>query len=276
MLRKPRIALIGAGRMGGAMLRGWAAAGGFAPDGSIMVIDPHLRDSVTELVANHKGRVASAANREMFSKLEILILAVKPQRFEDTAKTLAPLLPKNVLILSVIAGISLNRLENSFGPGAHVRAMPNTAAEIGQSISVLCPNNKVSPDGLQRAEQILAAIGQVETIDDERLMDVVTAVSGSGPAYFFLLAEALAAAGHSEGLPEALAAKLASQTMIGAGALLQSRDQSPRELRGEVTSPGGTTAAALDVMIGNGAFAEIMRNAVSAAARRSTLLRNSD
>ncbi|PHR62021.1 MAG: pyrroline-5-carboxylate reductase [Robiginitomaculum sp.] len=276
MLRKPRTALIGAGRMGSAMLRGWAAAAGFAPDGSIMVIDPHLRDSVTELVVNHKGRVANAANQEMFSKLETLILAVKPQRFEETAKTLAPLLPKDVLILSVIAGISLNRLENSFGPGPHVRAMPNTAAEIGQSISVLCPNDKVSPDALQRAEQILAAIGQVETIDDERLMDVVTAVSGSGPAYFFLLAEALAAAGQSEGLPEELAAKLASQTMIGAGALLQSRGQSPRELRGEVTSPGGTTAAALDVMIGNGAFAEIMRNAISAAARRSIKLRNSD
>jgi pyrroline-5-carboxylate reductase len=133
----------------------------------------------------------------------------------------------------------------------------------------------VNTKHIDKVEKLLGAVGSLEHLEDERLMDAVTAVSGSGPAYFFLLVEALAAAGQAEGLPEELARKLASETLIGSGALFESRQQTPSSVRADVTSSGGTTAAALDVMMGNGAFAEMIRNAVSAATRRSVHLRNS-
>ncbi len=268
MLKKPRLALLGAGRMGGALLRGWADHGGFEPAGSVLVIDPKEPTEMIELLQQNNARFCMQPDRDLLSKLDVLVLAIKPQLFDVVAKDIAAVLPKNVCILSVIAGISLERIADVFGPGSHARAMPNTAAEVGKSISVLCCNAQVGTEEKQRISQLLQAVGEVEEIEDERLLDVVTAVSGSGPAYFFLLAEVLAAAGQAEGLSPALAEKLARQTMIGAGALLQGRTQSPMELRAEVTSPGGTTAAALDVMMGNGAFADMMRTAVSAAARR--------
>ncbi|VAV88571.1 Pyrroline-5-carboxylate reductase [hydrothermal vent metagenome] len=274
MLKKPRLALIGGGRMGGALLRGWAKAGCFEPSGSVMVVDPHLTDPVQALVKQNAGRTKTTASKETFSKLEVLILAVKPQMFEQIASDIASILPKNVMIISVIAGISLKRMQAVFGAGPHVRAMPNTAAEIGKSISVLCTNAAVSEPQKTRVTQLLEAVGKVQWLEEEKLMDVVTAVSGSGPAYFFLLVEVLAAAGQAEGLDEELAQKLARETLIGSAALLDRPGQKAAALRAGVTSPGGTTAAALDVMMGNGAFAEMMRNAVSAATRRGTKLRN--
>jgi pyrroline-5-carboxylate reductase len=275
MFLKPRTLLMGAGRMGGAILRGWAQAGQFEPAGSVMVVDPREQDDIAQLVKDNFARSRQQVDQETLTKLETLVLAIKPQKFEEVAAELAPILPENVLIVSVVAGISLARLEAAFGAGPHVRAMPNTAAEVGQSISVFCKNDQVEAGHIDRVCAMLQAIGLVEELDDERLMDAVTAVSGSGPAYFFLLVEVLAAAGQTEGLSEELARKLARQTMIGASALLEQRAQSPSELRAEVTSPNGTTAAALDVMMGNGAFAEMLRNAVSAATRRGTQLRNS-
>lgn len=275
MLRKPRTALVGAGRMGGALLRGWVRGGGFEPAGSVLVIDSHINDPMRDLVQVNAGRVADVVDEAILTKLETLVLAVKPQKFEEVAKTLSPNLPKNVLIISVVAGISLSVMENKFGAGAHIRAMPNTAAEVGKSVTVFSPNDLVKPVHLQRVDKLLGAVGHLEMLDDERLMDAVTAVSGSGPAYFYLLVEALAAAGQTEGLSEELAQKLACETLIGSAALLATRQQPAAELRAEVTSAGGTTAAALDVMMGNGAFAEMIRNAVSAATRRGIHLRNS-
>jgi len=274
MLRKPRTALIGAGRMGAALLRGWGAVHSFEPAGSVLVVDPNLSERVEDMVKHNSARSSATTDKDMLAKLETLVLAIKPQKFEEIAQTLAPILPKKVLIISVIAGVSLQRIEHYFGPGPHVRAMPNTAAEVGKSISVICANKHVSTAHTQRVFELLEAVGQVEQLDDERLMDVVTAVSGSGLAYFFLLVEVLAAAGQAEGLPKDLAQKLAKETLVGSGALMDQLDQSPADLRSGVTSPGGTTAAALDVMMGNGAFAEMMRNAVSAATRRGGQLRN--
>jgi len=273
MLRKPRTVLIGAGRMGGSLLRGWANANCFEPAGSVLVVDPNCSEGIQKLIGNNSARHTDAIKPEVFTKLETLILAVKPQKFEEVAKSIAPVLPDNVLIISVAAGISLDQIEALFGSGPRIRAMPNIAAEVGLAVTVLCANEQVSKEQTASAMKLLSAVGKVETITDERLMDVVTAVSGSGPAYFYLMVEALAAAGHAEGLPEDLAQKLAIQTMIGSGALLAERGQSAIALRAEVTSPGGTTSAALDVMMGNGSFAEMMRNAVSAATRRSTHLR---
>lgn len=274
-LRKPRIALIGAGRMGGALLRGWSAKNGFKPEGSVLVVDPNCNDSISQLVDENSGRVASSIDKDNLTKLEVLVLAIKPQAFNEVAKKLAPMLPKNVLVISIIAGTTIDRIANLFGNRPIVRAMPNIAAEIGKSVTVVCCNNHVNSKHMEKVHKLLGAVGSIEQIDDERLMDAVTAVSGSGPAYFFLLVEALVAAGQAEGLPEELARKLASETLIGSGALYEARQQTPSELRAEVTSSGGTTAAALDVMMGNGAFAEMIRNAVSAATRRGIHLRNS-
>ncbi|MCF6293410.1 MAG: pyrroline-5-carboxylate reductase [Robiginitomaculum sp.] len=274
-LRKPRIALIGAGRMGSALLRGWATCNGFAPEGSVLVVDPNCSDSVRQLVEDNSGRVVSATDKDSLTKLEVLVLAVKPQAFNDVAQKLAPILPKNVLIISIIAGTTIDRINNLFGSRAIVRAMPNIAAEIGKSVTVICNNSEVNAKHIARVETLLGTVGSLEHLEDERLMDAVTAVSGSGPAYFFLLVEALAAAGQAEGLPEELARKLAGETLIGSGALFESRQQTPSSIRADVTSSGGTTAAALDVMMGNGAFAEMIRNAVSASTRRSIHLRNS-
>ncbi|MBL4616838.1 MAG: pyrroline-5-carboxylate reductase [Robiginitomaculum sp.] len=274
-LRKPRIALIGAGRMGGSLLRGWAVNGGFAPEGSVLVVDPNCSDSISQLVEENSGRVVASTDKDSLTKLEVLVLAVKPQIFNEVAHKLAPMLPKDVLIISIIAGTTIDRISNLFGPRAIVRAMPNIAAEIGKSVTVICNNSEVNSKHTEKVDRLLGAVGSLEHIEDERLMDAVTAVSGSGPAYFFLLVEALAAAGQAEGLPEALARKLASETLIGSGSLFEARQQTPSSIRADVTSSGGTTAAALDVMMGNGAFAEMIRNAVSAATRRSIHLRNS-
>ncbi len=274
MLRKPRTVLFGAGRMGRALLRGWAEANCFEPAGSVLVIDPNCPEEISELIRQNSARHAETPKPETFTKLQTVILAVKPQKFEELAAVIRPMLPDNVLIISVAAGVSLEQMEALFGAGPHIRAMPNIAAEVGKAITVLCANTMADNTHIETASGFLKAVGQVESVQDERLMDAVTAVSGSGPAYFYLMVEALGAAGQAEGLPEDLAQKLALQTMIGAGALLESRKQDTvAALRAEVTSPGGTTSAALDVMMGNGAFAEMMRNAVSAATRRSSQLR---
>lgn len=274
MLRKPRMALFGAGHMGGAMLQGWARSRKLEPAGSFLVVDLHLHDELAELVDDHHGRSATTTSEEQLARLETVVLAVKPQQFEGLVRTLAPILPENVLIISVIAGVTLKQLEDAFGPGARVRAMPNTAAEVRKSITVLCASPQTQPAELNRAKSLMRGIGMVEVVKDERNMDVVTAVSGSGPAYFYLLAEALAAAGEQEGLDIDLSRRLARETFLGAAELLSDSGLFPSELRAAVTSPGGTTAAALDVLMGNGAFAEITRNAVAAATRRSVQLRN--
>lgn len=274
MLRKPRMALIGAGHMGGAMLRGWARAKKLQPPGSFLVIDPHLNDEMSELVQAHGGRCATEISEEQLTRLETLILAVKPQQFDEIARKFAPILPEKVLIISVIAGLTLARMEEAFGPGARVRAMPNTAAEVRKSITVLCASPQTTKAELNRVQSLMRGIGKVEVVQDERNMDVVTAVSGSGPAYFYLLAEALAAAGEQEGLELELSRRLARETFLGAAELLSDSGLYPSDLRAAVTSPGGTTAAALDVLMGNGAFAEVTRNAVAAATRRSVQLRN--
>lgn len=274
MLRKPRLALFGAGHMGGAMLRGWARSKKLQPTGSFLAVDPHLNDEITELVHSHGGRCAERTDEDQLSKLETLVLAVKPQQFDQLANTLAPILPEKVMIISVIAGITLKRMEDAFGAGARVRAMPNTAAEVRKSITVLCASQATSRTEMNKAKSLMRGIGKVEEVQDERQMDVVTAVSGSGPAYFYLLAEALAAAGEQEGLDPQMSRRLARETFLGSAELLSNSGLFPSDLRAAVTSPGGTTAAALDVLMGNGAFAEVTRNAVTAATRRSIQLRN--
>ncbi|WP_417496835.1 pyrroline-5-carboxylate reductase [Maricaulis sp.] len=270
MTTSTKIALIGAGNMGGALVAGWLRTkrSGVAPQ-DLLLIDPAPADAVQDLIAQHSLRHATAASAKLLADADLLVLAVKPQALEKIAVALAPLLPAKCAILSVMAGVTMTRLTTMFGDRPIVRAMSNTAAALGAGISVCVANDAGAPIE-KLVTRLLKSAGPVEWVNDERLVGSATAVSGSGPAYVFLLAEALAGAGFAEGLPRDLAEKLARQTIIGAGALLAGSDKTPQELRRSVTSPGGTTQAAIDVLMGGGGgLPELVRQAVSAAERRS-------
>jgi pyrroline-5-carboxylate reductase len=256
--------LVGAGKMGGAMLDGWIARG-LAPK-RIVVIEPQPGKAVKTLTRrgiklNPKGKIAAAA---------AIVIAVKPQSAPAALPPLRPYVGKTTLVLSIMAGRTIGFLEQSLAPGtAIVRAMPNTPAAIGCGISVAVANAKVSARQRKLAGDLLAAIGKVEWASDETLMDAVTALSGSGPAYVFLLVEAMTKAGIAAGLPADLAARLARETVAGSGELLHRSTLDVATLRQNVTSPGGTTAAALEVLMGPGGFEELLIRAIAAATRRS-------
>ncbi len=247
--------------MGGAMLTGWLA-GGLAPH-LVTVIDPHPSDEVRALAA--KGVRLNPADG---APVGTLVLAVKPQMFRDAGAALRGLVGPQTLVVSIMAGMTIAAIEAVCG-GAVVRAMPNTPAAIGRGISVAVAASTVSAAQRALADQLLRATGGVEWAADEKLMDAVTAVSGSGPAYVFLLAEELARAGVAAGLPPELAARLARETVAGSGELLHRSDLDPATLRQNVTSPGGTTAAALGVLMAGDGLAPLMQRAVAAATKRS-------
>jgi pyrroline-5-carboxylate reductase len=255
--------LLGAGKMGQAMLDGWLARGLRA--NKLVVLEPQPGKAVKALARrglklNPQGKPAPAA---------AVVIAVKPQTAPEALPALRHLVNNNTLVLSIMAGRTIRFLENALPPGtAIVRAMPNTPAAIGRGITVAVGNSKVSARQRRQATDLLAAIGGVEWVSDESLMDAVTAVSGSGPAYVFLLAEAMTKAGIAAGLPAALAARLARETVAGAGELLHRSELDAATLRRNVTSPGGTTAAALNVLTGPGGFDTLLTRAIAAATRR--------
>jgi len=257
------IVLAGAGKMGGAMLSGWLAQG-LNPT-RVAVIEPH--PSVEILERGARGiRLNPVAND--LGNVEALVLAVKPQTFADAGPQLKPLIAPTTLVVSIMAGLTISAIEQSCG-GAVVRAMPNTPAAIGRGITAAVASSKVTPQQRATADALLQAAGSVEWLGDERLMDAVTAVSGSGPAYVFLLAEELARAGVEAGLPEPLATRLARETISGSGELLRRSEADSATLRQNVTSPGGTTAAALGVLMGPDGFRALLTRAVAAAVKRS-------
>jgi pyrroline-5-carboxylate reductase len=255
------IALAGAGKMGGAMLTGWLAQG-LDPE-RVVVIEPHPSAQISALAA--RGITLNPANA---AAVDTLVVAVKPQTFRDAGAALKSLVGTSTLVVSIMAGQTIAALKQVLG-GAMVRAMPNTPAAIGRGITVAVADANVSASQRSLADALLRATGSVEWIDDETLMDAVTAVSGSGPAYVFLLAEELARAGIAAGLPEELATKLARETVAGSGELLHRSELDPATLRQNVTSPGGTTAAALDVLMGFEGLHRLMIRAVAAATARS-------
>jgi pyrroline-5-carboxylate reductase len=258
------LALAGAGKMGSAMLEGWLALG--LDPNNVVVIDPQPSG---EMIALSNKGIALNPPAGAVSNIATIVLAVKPQVAENVLPAVAAMAGVDTLVLSIMAGKTLGFLQAGLPGVAIVRAMPNTPAAIGRGISVAVPNGAVSAEQKARAGALLAASGAVEWISDESLMDAVTAVSGSGPAYIFLLAETLAKAGVAAGLPEALAARLARDTVSGAGEMLHRSSLDPATLRGNVTSPGGTTAAALEVLMAADGLEALMRKAVAAAARRS-------
>jgi pyrroline-5-carboxylate reductase len=258
--------LAGAGRMGGALLRGWLSQG--LPPERIFVQDPHLPEDVAA-VAAARG-VAAGPGVKPASTPSVIVVAVKPQVMDEVLPGLAPLAGPGTVILSIAAGRTIHSIAGHFPAGAAVvRSMPNTPAAIGRGIAVACAGPGVTPLQKERCQALLAAVGEVAWVDDESLMDAVTAVSGSGPAYVFLLAECLAEAGRAAGLDEGLAMQLARATVSGSGDLVRQSELDLATLRRNVTSPGGTTAAALDILMGRPGLKELMVEAVQAATRRS-------
>jgi pyrroline-5-carboxylate reductase len=259
------IVLVGAGKMGSALLDGWLALGLDAR--TVVVIEPQPTRELNAL-AGHGLRLNPALNT--VGEASAIVIAVKPQIAPEAVPALAPCLGAATVVVSIMAGRTLGFLEQALPQrAALVRAMPNTPAAIGRGITVAVPNAKVSARQRELVHALLSATGAVEWIADEALMDAVTAVSGSGPAYVFLLAEVLARAGAAAGLPTDLAEKLARATVAGSGELLNRSPLDPATLRQNVTSPGGTTAAALDVLMAKDGLGALMDKAVAAATRRS-------
>lgn len=271
MSEQGRIALIGAGRMGGALASGWLKGRNKIDPDRLLICAPRLTDEMAALVKAHGLKRVDALGPRMAKDVSLVVLGVKPGVFMEIGEALGENLPKDCAILSVMAGITIRTMEEMLGERPIIRAMPNTPSAVGAGMIVGTTN--AAGDALKaEAERLLKVGGKVEWISEERAMDTVTAVSGSGPAYFYLLTEALAGAGEAEGLPRALAETLARETLIGAAELLKKSGLSPQELRRQVTSPNGTTQAALDVMMGGSALPELMRRAVNAAERRARQL----
>jgi len=260
--------LLGAGKMGSAMLDGWLARG-LAP-GKIIVLEPQPAKPVKALTRRGLKLNPKSAPKGKAATAAAIVVAVKPQSAPEAVPAVRGFVGKGTLVVSIMAGRTLRFLESALPPGtAIVRAMPNTPAAIGRGITTAVGNARVSGKQRKQASDLLSAIGGVEWTNDEGLMDAVTAVSGSGPAYVFLLAEAMTKAGIAAGLPIALAARLARETVGGSGELLHRSGVDAATLRQNVTSPGGTTAAALAVLMGPGGFDELLTTAIAAATRRS-------
>lgn len=254
------LVLLGCGKMGSALLAGWLESG-LAP-GAIHVIDPAPSDWL-------RG-TGVAINRALPESPAVVLIAVKPQMMADALPAIGGF-GADTLFVSIAAGTPIRAFEATLGASARiVRTMPNTPAAIGRGITALIGNDEATDADLALAEDLMGAVGQTLRLEDEAQMDAVTALSGSGPAYVFHLVEAMAAAGISEGLPPEMAMQLARATVAGAGALVGASDDDAAQLRVNVTSPGGTTAAALGVLMNDeDGFPPLLTRAIKAAANRS-------
>ncbi len=258
-IQNTKLLLIGAGKMGGALLDAWMHKG--IPASAITVVEQNAKQNA--------GINTVTTLDEASTDVGCIVLAVKPQSMDGLLKQLAAK-QSNALILSIAAGKTLGYFEKHLGAeAAIVRAMPNTPAVIGKSISALIANENVSDEQRQLAETLLRAAGKTVWLNDETQMDAVTAISGSGPAYVFLFLDALITAGIAQGLPQDIATQLAIQTVRGSVKLAQKSEESLEQLRRNVTSPGGTTEAALGVLMKDNALERLISDAVAAAAKRS-------
>jgi pyrroline-5-carboxylate reductase len=263
------VVLVGAGRMGGALLKGWIAQG-VRP---LIVVEPKPSAAIKALAKSKKITLVATPSAVPTKKPAVCVVAIKPQILKDEAPVLAAFAKAGALMISIAAGTSTARLFKAWGKTARiVRAMPNTPGAIGAGISGLYAAKGATASDRKRADALLSALGETLWVAKEGLIDSVTAVSGSGPAYLFLMAEAMTEAGVAEGLPRAQAEKLARATISGAGALLAADKTPAAQLREAVTSPGGTTAAALAVLMAKDGLPALMKRAVNAARKRATEL----
>ncbi|MCV6585068.1 MAG: pyrroline-5-carboxylate reductase [Marinibacterium sp.] len=255
------LVLLGCGKMGSAMLAGWLSDG--LPSDAVWVLDPQPSDWLKAQAVH--------LNSDLPPAPAVVIIAVKPQMMQDALPRLAALGNGDTLFVSVAAGTPIAQFERLLGAETPIiRAMPNTPAAIGRGITALVGNARTRADQIDAAESLLSAVGQTVRLDSEDQIDAVTGVSGSGPAYVFHMIEALTAAGIAQGLPDDMAAKLAQATVAGAGALAEASDDSPAQLRINVTSPNGTTQAGLEVLMdADTGLGPLMARTVKAATDRS-------
>jgi pyrroline-5-carboxylate reductase len=261
----PVLAILGTGRLGEAIVGSLLRSGWTEPERIVCTdVDAERR----ELLAGRYGVVVTEDPADAVSRAELVLIAVKPQNMRELLASVAPSLTPAHTLISVAAGVTTERIEALVPPGvAVIRVMPNTPALVGEAMSALAPGRHAGDAQLALAESLLTQVGRVVRVEEPAL-DAVTAVSGSGPAYVFLLAEAMAAAGEAVGLEPGVARELVAQTLVGSAALLREEGRSAAELREMVTSPGGTTQAALEVLESRG-LREAIRDAIAAAERRS-------
>jgi pyrroline-5-carboxylate reductase len=264
------IGFIGSGNMAEAIIKGVIAAGLYKPE-NILVSD--ISDARLDLLARTYRVIPVKTNADLARKARTVVLSVKPQNIADALDSIADALPPGTLVLSIAAGVKVAKISDALGDVPIVRAMPNTPALIGQGATALFANQRAKPL-LEKALALFSSVGKAVVLDDEDLIDAVTAVSGSGPAYYFLMMEEMINAASALGLPPAVAQNLVLQTAKGAGLLAdhaQKNNETPADLRRKVTSPGGTTEAALKVLAARN-FSRLMADAITAARDRSTEL----
>lgn len=262
------VGFVGGGNMAEAMVKGLVASGREAS--SMMVSEP---DATRRRAMARRYRVATTTdNAEVVRASRTVVLAVKPQVLGAVLESLRPLVTGRELFVSIAAGVMLDRLEKGLGPAARVvRVMPNTPCLVGRGTSVICAGSRAKPADVRAVRAMFASVGDAHVIEDEKLMHLVTALSGSGPAYVYRFAEALIEAATGGGMDPSLARSLAYQTIAGAAAMMIETGQEPADLRRAVSSPGGTTLAGLGYLDEKG-FVDAIRGAVAAAAKRSVEL----
>ncbi|WP_269580630.1 pyrroline-5-carboxylate reductase [Roseibium sp. Sym1] len=257
--------LVGAGKMGGAMLSGWMAEG--IDPAAIVVSDPRLSEEMDALLKRYGIRHVTSVPGDL--RPAIVLVAVKPQMMDAVLPGLKPVVAPDTLVMSVAAGTPVAKFHDYFGEVPVCRCMPNTPAMVKRGITAVFPTRQVTAEQRQEVGSLLSSVGKVVWLDSEDQIDLVTGVSGSGPAYVFYMAEALSEAGRAAGLPEELAHELAVATVCGAGELMHQSGEHPATLRQNVTSPNGTTAAALDVLMHAEGLQPVMTEAVAAAVKRA-------
>lgn len=262
---RPSVGILGAGAMGEALLRGLLSAGWTPPDIALAVRRPERAEALAA-----SGCIVSVDARETAAGRRVVIVATKPRDVPGLLDRIADVITRDQVVVSVAAGVPISVFERRLEGVAVIRSMPNTPALVGEGITGMAAGTYADEEAVEAARTVLAAVGGVRRVE-EPLMDAVTAVSGTGPAYVFLLAEALTEAAIREGLPRDLAEAVVHQTVRGAGHLLTETGRTPSELRGQVTSPGGTTAAAVHILE-QGGFRALVEDAVRAAAERSRQL----
>lgn len=267
--------LIGCGKMGGALLEGWLAQG-VAP-GEVAVVEPFDSPLLEGFRARGVLTVKTVEELPESCDPAVVVIAVKPQMMDGTIGDYRRFAKASTVFLSIAAGKTLGYFQEAFGESAPiVRAMPNTPAAVGRGMTVLCAGDTVSSSQREVCSALLSAVGETAWVEDEALLDAVTALSGGGPAYVFLLIECLAKAGIEAGLPADLSERLARVTVAGSGELVHQASEAPSQLRKNVTSPAGTTLEALNVLMAEDGLQPLMTRAIAAATRRSQELGRAD